>query len=250
LNYSTGVCAAHSAHRVVATATKEDDIIGDIHAVQFTCSLTTQREASLMKFRALVYDELEIHHTPADPRWLLHTTRVIDAAVLRKRNVLGCVSEGESFLVSPDYSTRLETRNKVLTFVNGDIRENRCQHHEVGCCSSAEDPELAAKEGFFAACVEANLFLGEEKIECRKNQWGTMDDALTKENASIMVHNILPRVLTSSIPNWEEVGEEPAEEYRRMVRSKAWRTKCCLNDLTCNENFAIMTWSYEKNIPQ
>ena len=83
--------------------------------------------------------------------------------------------------MSPDYSTRLETRNKVLTFVNGDIREARCQHHEVGCCSSADDPELAAKEGFFAACVEANLFLGEENIECRKNQWGTMDDALTKE---------------------------------------------------------------------
>ena len=164
-----------------------------------------------MKFRALVYDELEIHQTPPDPRWLLHTTRVIDAAVLRKRNVLGCVSEGESFFVSPDYSTRLETRNKVLIFVNGDIRENRCQHHEVWCCSSSQDPELAAKEGFLAACVEANLFLGEEKIECRKNQWGTMDDALTKENASIMVHNILPRVLNSSIPNWEEVREEPAE---------------------------------------
>ena len=58
-----------------------------------------------------------------------------------------------------------------------------------------------------------------------------MDDALTKENASIMVHNILPRVLNSSIPNWEEVGEEPAEEYRRMVCSKAWRTKVL--DLKC-----------------
>ena len=203
-----------------------------------------------MKFRALVFAELEIHETPPDPLWQWHTRRVIDAAVLRNRNVSGCVSEGDSFLLGPDYETRLATRNKVLTFVNGDIRENRCQHHEVGCCTSAEDPVLAAKEGFFAACVEANLFLGEEKIDCRKNQWGTMDDALTKENASIMVHNILPRVLTSSIPNWQEVGEAPGDEYRRMVRSKAWRVKCCLNDEACKENFAIMTWSYEKNIPQ
>ena len=45
-----GMCAGHKFHRIIATATKEDVYIGDIHAIAFSASLPDHRELLLKKF--------------------------------------------------------------------------------------------------------------------------------------------------------------------------------------------------------
>ena len=52
-------CMAHTLHRLMARSFREEDIIGDIHAIAYVMTLTPQRNAMLTAFRALLEEEAE-----------------------------------------------------------------------------------------------------------------------------------------------------------------------------------------------
>ena len=125
-------CTVHAAQRIVVTGTQEDRLIGDIHAIAFTCNLTSNREKLLAALRRLVFAELHIVYAEPDPAWRRHSAAVLNASLLRQTNrIRGSLGGGRAVLESHEAERRRETKQKILKYLNGDIRHDCCRHYEV-----------------------------------------------------------------------------------------------------------------------
>ena len=160
-------CCAHRVHRVIAAATREEKIVGDIHAVSFIASQPRYRSTMSQKLREVVASDFEVV-AAADPAWKPHMSLVLNHTLGREfhyvkaRGLNACASDHN---LSQAALARI---SDLAIFVNGDIKSNKIVHVCTGCCRNREESIENV-----SAVIEAAIFsqLGGEQPS--NNRWGS-----------------------------------------------------------------------------
>lgn len=93
-------CSAHKVHRIVVTACGEDRVLGDIHAVAFSASLTANRVA-LQNALWKLLGGLRISYDPPDPAWEQHKKAIFSHTMRRTpEHVRGALCDGEAMFAA------------------------------------------------------------------------------------------------------------------------------------------------------
>lgn len=218
-------CGAHRVHRIIANTIDEDELVGNVYAVQLVCRIPSHYARIVRVLRAMVDDELVVIRGPPDPRWVQHTKAVFRHTMLRSRDfVRGRLDHGVSPLPSADDATLQARADMVCSILNYDCRLKRVGHCETGCC--ANRAEMVDKVA--TAILEAGLLMGHSNGPTSKNRWGSTLRVLGEECAGMMFHGILPRALRAAFVRWQDgdpgqnLQGDQDDEYRRMVQKKVF----------------------------
>jgi hypothetical protein len=168
-------CVVHGLNRTITKAIGEKQTVGDIHAVQYVLRLASRRDALFRSAHMIVQSELEVVHGPPIQEHLAHSRVVLSHTMLRAlEHVRGRLEDGWS-LKGPASKSRLVAQEKLLLFVNGDIRQRRVTHYETGCCRDPDTGEFSRAicvSNVTAAIISAGLLGGVESVIPSKSRWG------------------------------------------------------------------------------
>jgi hypothetical protein len=122
-------CTVHLLNRLVTKVIGESRTVGDVHAVQYVLRIASKRNSLIRALHLLVCDELVVVHAAPPPEYLAHTSAVISHTIARTvEHVRGRVDNG--FAVSPAKNKKpFASRQKLLQFLNGDIRALTVTHY-------------------------------------------------------------------------------------------------------------------------
>ena len=235
-------CCVHRVHRIVVASTREDTLVGDVHAVAFVCQMPRLRAKNLESLRDVVSSSLQIL-TPeeADPAWERHSHAVLQHTLGRNFHF---VSNHDNHIDSddPPASSQVTDRiNWVRQFLNGDIRSERIQHVERGCCNSREE----TIDNIVSAISSSGLISGLDSELPSKNRWGSCARHLAEQVAGHMFHNVLNRTLAKANPRWEVIEAAAAQDdddYRKMMRGKVIRSVLSTNTSQKRLDLALLSW--------
>ena len=168
-------CAAHSLHNAICAETKEDRLVGHVHAVMTVLSVASRREHIINVFRKMVAEEIEIIDGVPPQQFRKHSEKVLEQTLLRRieliRSRLGI--SGETGAEAKEVCTALrEACKRLISMLNGDITRAPIQHYEFGCCASGDAPATKAQivENIVTACIEAGLFGHRTSVVPAKNR--------------------------------------------------------------------------------
>jgi hypothetical protein len=104
----------------MTAACREENMVGDTHAIAFVQSHVSHHNTVLAAFYAWIDRDLAfVTDEDADPQWLSHTKKIFEFTI--GRDVRGSLDNEGFALSEPQGSAEIETKTaKVLQFVNGD----------------------------------------------------------------------------------------------------------------------------------
>ena len=236
-------CCAHRAHRIVSNSVDEAHIIGDIHAVSMICGVPRYRCTMLQLLHKMVDDELEVLDFQNE-RWAVHAESVVQHTLGREHHFVRGSRDVGAIASPPCESKALfERMAHVQRFLNGDWRCPHIQHVEKGCC-----PDRAAiVQNVSAAIANSGMIMGLNSELPSKNRWGSCSAHLSKQVCGHMCHNVLHRLLLATFPRWgvegpDEEGGRDDDDYRKMLRSKAWRATHAFAEESSRRDAALTSW--------
>ena len=244
--YDRDACAVHTLHVILTKATDEKTMCGDIHALQFVCSLpshSARMRQALHEFidRTLVF---VADGTEPDPKWARHRDAVFDHTLRRSTDVIRARRDSLFEAVGGRHAAVADQISK-LSVLNGDIRKPFVEHYCSGplCCKDRAD----CVRKVVAATSESGLLLDDRSRLPSVNRWGTMTCAMAPQTCGIMCHGVLPASILQCFRNWGagDPGGEFEDDWRKMVKSKAARVRCVAGDATCCRNIAVVSFCSE-----
>ena len=251
-------CGAHLLHNAIVKESKEDRIVGHVHAVFTVLTVDARRDSLIRTFRGVVTQELDVIHGDAPHVFKQHNAAIVEQTLLRTDALIksrkgrdaphappsSLEQHQQPYPVTgfarrqgrrrrPRHSTRVEAARRFCIMVNGDTTSGRCQHFENGCCVT-ESGEPATREviveNFITACVEAGFFGHRDSRAPAKNRWLTTAACLGLISLGMIVHRILPRVWMLTFPKYEiPRGQTDVDDFHRLIRAKIWRAKIWLD---------------------
>ncbi len=78
-----GGCVAHKVHLVVSGVTRENDLIGNVHALEFIFRIKSRQDQILRALKELVFEELELLPGPPDPAVMQLNRLAVEHTLLR-----------------------------------------------------------------------------------------------------------------------------------------------------------------------
>lgn len=116
---------------------------------------------------------------------------------------------------------------KLLYFVNGDIRNRRTEHYECGCCLGEDghfDRSIAV-DNVCTAIVGAGLLGGICKVTPSTGRWWSRNACMSFHAAGIMFHWILPRTFAATYPSPQRMilGRDE-EDFKKILKAKTIRS--------------------------
>ncbi len=240
-------CGAHLLHRVIVTALPESDIVGDVHAVAFTCS-QVRHQARLQRVLWDVVEGMEISFMPPDPDCLARNKLIASRTLCRRIDVTtGALVDGATIFSMPAHDEKRARVDKLLMMLNGDWTQDRLRHHCVPgvCCCSSEDE---TRSNTFAALLENGATLGTDSNLPSKNRWGTTTATAAEVAAFVMCHAVLPQILRRAFP-YSAIAAAPLaadadeeEAHRERIRSKARRACCVTKEPLRRCQVSLVAW--------
>ena len=87
---------------------------------------------------------------------------------------------------------------------------------------------------FLAAVVDGGALCDEIKGAPSKNRWGSLQEHESEQVLGDFLHKIFPQACSRALGTWDngdlgDMGNED-DDYRKMVRGKAYRTVCMTSD--------------------
>jgi hypothetical protein len=220
-------CTVHTLHRIMSGALREEDLVGDVHASAVVHHNVSHHNAVVNAFRGVVeadfvWNVLDDPH----PLWLQHTREVLEETIGRDiRGSLGDVDN--SLLTTGEGNAKID---KIVQYVNGDIRTKQFVHYERNCgmCGSRQE----ALDNFTTACLEGGLVLDGNCELANKARWGSLHASESELAPGLMVHSIMPSAHSAAFAKWAlgDPGGEHDDDHRAYIRSKCHRSKTTLTD--------------------
>ena len=247
--YPFGNCAVHRVHRIVALARREDDAVGDCHAISFTGQQLDKRDKIHAAVQGIVSELVVIHGPPPD-EVAHHMKRVLHHTVRRGYGIVrGRLVRGQDAL-----STRRDAASDLRmrlcrTFLNGDIRHDNLVHYEVGCCQGADGnfDMATCQSSVYAAIVEAGIASGSLSDVPSKNRWGSESEHEAEQCAGEMLFGLQRRSFAAAFSDFEVIDEDAGDEseFRKYKRGKAWRAARVTQEPDYGWRKCIMSFSLE-----
>jgi hypothetical protein len=245
--HAEALCAAHKIHRVITTATNEDDIIGDVHAIAFIICLPCHREQLLKALRFVVFRDLVCdlgapgpHRRHLDDIWIHCKQR-------QSKFVKGSIEDGEALIESPEERRLLDAHTKFTVMINGDPRQSKPQHICNGCCINADE----AKLNYFSACVECGVVPLASLGTPSKNRWGTCHEVQAQEVFGMVTHSLFCQAADLAFPrNGDQIAEvldpeadaNDIDAMRLMIRNKRLRMTTVLGSEDRRMKHVCIAW--------
>ena len=77
-------CTPHKLHNAIVRESKEDKLVGHLHAICSSWSIASRRSKLVDLFTEHVSEELEVFPGPAPPEYRQHTESVVERTLLRR----------------------------------------------------------------------------------------------------------------------------------------------------------------------
>jgi hypothetical protein len=141
-------------------------------------------------------------------------------------------ADGFSFHHSSGQASSDTQSQKVLQFVNGDVRKRTGQkryiHYELACgqCESAE----IALGNYRTAMVEGGVVPEAGIHEPCTHRWGSLDESLAALLPSLTILGFGRDLTKAAFAKWSDgdPGADRDNDFRAWIRSKVSRSKCCM----------------------
>jgi hypothetical protein len=222
-------CGSHRIHRIISVTLKEDDLVGNIFAVQLVAQIPSHYARLVRVLRDLVEDELLVFPGHPDESWAQHSKAIVDHTFLRTQKFIRGRLDGGVSLFRPGGDKESEARSeKLCRILNYDARVNRIGHCCTGrdCCPGGRAESI---EKVTAAIVESGLLLGCTNSRTSNNRWGSSLNTLSDECAGMLFHSILPRTMARAFIDYRaadpgvQEDNDDGEDYRKMIQRKVTR---------------------------
>ena len=235
--YAAGRCLGHRMHTVVSKSTREEDLVGHVHAVQFVSSIS-HRQQQLQGALWDLLDELLV--VPGEPEawWAEYHMEICSHTVLRFR-------EGVRASTGPGLKdSAIDHCEGLRTVCNGPWWLDRVtiyDHGQFGCLTRAQ---WIAK--VHAAMCQAGLLGAANHTVLAKSRWGTCNSANGAQTLGKVCHRVGPRTFQRAFPKWEhQPPREESEDFHLNVRSKIFRSTLFLNDEGLTRTASNVVWVAE-----
>ena len=125
--YVSDGCSAHICHRIVEASTREQDIIGELHAVSWTCGLPKHHQRMMKEARDIVNEELVWHPGIApQAEWTEIMEDVLQHTTGRTNEMIkGGILNGDALLAAQRGIRKNDRSAKIKKFLNNDPRSKR-----------------------------------------------------------------------------------------------------------------------------
>ena len=250
--FADGQCSCHKCHRIIASATDESKLIGDIHAVTFAATLVTQHEQIMKAYWEVLLRDFEWIPCAPPLEFKAHRREIWRHCRDRTNSIIrGGLLFGEALMPCKGEAEIEAMWSRVSTYVNGNVKDKTPHHFCTGCCRNKAE----ARENFYAAVVEASALL--DSIVAKpptKSRWGTCCQAAAAVSLGIMWHECFPQAVSQAFPNYaaadaaaqQQAGlDEDADDIdamRRTIRNKTYRmTKVC-ETAACRQTIVLTSW--------
>jgi hypothetical protein len=244
-------CAVHILHRIVSNTIKEESFLGDVHAIEYACTLPPQRASILKKLREWVQEKLVFDEvTLPDERWRHHLRMVLSHTIGRfKNHVRSRIADDGAAAFDAVGACRLDKDiDKIIGALTGDPRLPWPVHHERTCgkCKSRDE----AVDMVFCAFAETALLptsLGQTLVAHR---WGTSIAAMGSQTSGIMVNDVAGNVVPAAFPTYKSgdgigCASDASDDHRKYIRNKVHRAKLTAKDENHKLTKSVSTWVAE-----
>ena len=184
------MCDAHQCHRVVQS--KEKEVIGDLGAIADTSANPEMQNKLQMGLKHELLGTVYIRGEP-DPSVMNQNYNVAKHTLLRRHACI--VNDPRDGAGEGDADKAVET---FLKFWNGDWSSPVVTHICGGCCSGPDE----ARENLFSSAIEVDLLQSRDCDRPSVDDWGTCGAASGKTPCGLLCHDILSRVFSSALPDW------------------------------------------------
>ena len=123
----------------------------------------------------------------------------------------------------------------ITAMINGDTTIARCMHYENGCCTNEEgqfDRDVCVRN-FVAACQNGAVLCDEPSDLPTKNRWGSLQEHEAEHVLEDFIHKLHTRACVVPFKSFDRGADnldDESEDYRAMVRGKAYRTVLKVTD--------------------
>ena len=207
-------CGVHFLLNAIVAESREDKVVGKVHAVFTVLTVDGRRDALVRNLRELVAEELEIIHGDPPDALKQHNEALIQQTLVRTDALIKARCGRQSEHPPPPrahHQPRQRPRKgrgvrgksqagaarRLIIMVNGDTTRSRCQHFENGCCVDASGAPATREvivENFVTAVLEAGLLGHRSSRAPASNRWLTCSECLSLISAGMLLHRLLPRV--------------------------------------------------------
>ena len=238
-------CVVHRIHRIIVHSTNEDQLVGDIHSINFIMGIPRIRSMMAAKLREIVGKDLLVVHGDME-EWKSAREAIMRHTLSREFHYIRARKEDGKELKAAQ-KRRLET---LAYWVDADWRSDRVMHVCKGCCRS----RAQSVEQVSAAIEGAILSQLGSSDGVSKNRWGSCTRHLALQLAGHLCHDILNKCLRATFPKWDSVdaalpqdagGQDDQEDYRKMIRSKTWRAVHSCAEVGERRSAAKLSWTVE-----
>ena len=89
--------------------------------------------------------------------------------------------------------------------------------------------------------LEAGLLMDNHSGLPNKIRWGSMAESVAPQTAGIMLNGLLMATITQSFRHFDDgdPGEENQDDFRNMMKRKAWRVRCVGNDAATHRRIVL-----------
>ena len=245
-------CCAHLLHRVIVSSIREDDIVGDCHAVYVITRNPAHRDRLVAAAFAVIEEDFDVMPGSPPAEATAHMREILEHTLLRTldhtagslvKRPLQHNDEALDHELDQRFSTRRLGVNMVAKYCNSDPRKPKIVHYCNGCCISKAESLQSVK----AAVVQGGLLGGYSTTTPSKSRHGSTTEALGEQAAGFMCFNILPRAMARAFPRWQSGGiniDDP-DDKRAYMRSKTHRAKMHCNSDRAKMLTAVLSWVAE-----
>ena len=177
-------------------------------------------------------------HGDPPPEFRQHATGVLAHTVLRRQGIVRgrILNDGTDASEKVRKSARSKDRcEKLLRFANGDWSVPTCVHYENGCCldQHGQYSRAVAVNNFYAAAVDGGALCDELSDVPSKVRWGSLQEHEAEQLLGDWFFKLHLRACSLAFRSWDSAGvglDDADDDYRRMVKGKAFRLVCLAND--------------------
>jgi hypothetical protein len=231
-----GQCAAHIIHREIESTFKTKELIPNLYATAFACSLPGVYSQVEKRVRELVTSDLEQGFFPGlrPPEEFAEHNRLIgELTILRVRLVRARTELGDE--VNPELQ---ELYLEFLCLFNGDITVFRVQHYCIDDCCNGQCIRVTIDRmvAWFMKAIFSRL--GSDLPS--QTRWYTFSPHLACQGAGMYIHGILSRVVCHVLVPGPINGDDDESSFHvHANKRKAKSVTFCSDVQSASEDLGI-----------
>ena len=228
--HSQMLCGAHIVHLIIC---EEDQLIGDVYSLELLFRVPSHRNARVANVRRYLKEKLCTINDGRSPRAedQRHLASILEYTVRRHyrhiRSRLGSSMDPDSALKPAAGEAEGEEACRRLELVfNGDPAMLKPCHVHTPETQHLTDEEII--DLALDALVRGRVIPGLTSMLPSKSRWGSMMTALERQAGGFLLNNVLGNVVRQTLRGFgpEHEAEEIDDDFRAVLKRKAWRAVC------------------------